>query len=218
VGHNENPPIEKILSLKPDLILGFRGQKTSYSLLSTIAPTVMIENIETSRGFKEELKHLAEILDRKDEVERILTEYNRRVQEFRQQLGEKLKTKLVSVLYIHTFLFGVYRPEFTIYGQIMNDVGIQFLPAYKHLKKDVYTTLSIETLPEWDADFVFILLTYKTHPEDFEMMLKKPIWSALKAVQNKRVYAVKWSSTVVGPITAIQFLDDLEKYLVKQVD
>ncbi len=211
VGDIGAPSLEKILSLKPDLILGLEWQANFYPLLSKIAPTVMIENPEMS-GFKKTLKYLAEILGRSDKVEEILAEYNRRIQKFQQQLGEKLKTKTVSILGIHSSAFYAVRPESRIYGQVMSDAGIQFVRAYKDLKSEGYNTLSIETLRDWDADFLFVLQNYKRHSEDLKLMLKQPLWSTLKAVQHQQVRAIQLD--VCGPITANRFIDDLYNYFV----
>jgi iron complex transport system substrate-binding protein len=207
VGTSENPSLEKILTLKPDLILGVEWQASFYPLLSKIAPTVILN--PEAHGFKQTLKYLAEILDRSDQVEEILTKYNERIQKFRQQLGEKLKTKTVSVLGIHDSSFYVYKLKTTTYSQVMSDAGMQFIPAHNVLKDD-YTVLSIETLPDWDADFLFILQNYKRHTEDLASIIEHPIWSTLSAVQNGNVHPIVLD--VWGPITATRFVDDLYNY------
>ncbi|MBF2050109.1 MAG: iron-siderophore ABC transporter substrate-binding protein [Elainella sp. C42_A2020_010] len=213
VGHWEQPSLEKILSLKPDLIVGHIWQKQYYALLSAIAPTVMIDT-DSEVDFKKNLKYLAAILDRSDRAEEILAEYNQRIQKFRQQLGEKLKTKTVSVLHLYGSgpTVHVYGSDFAPYGQVMIDAGIPLIPAYKKLKG--YLEVSLEALPDWDADILFIDVLRKTDSEKLKSLsfLKQPIWSTLKAVQNDRVYAVSWASTVVGPITANQLIDDLYRY------
>jgi iron complex transport system substrate-binding protein len=211
VGHWEQPSLEKILSLKPDLIVGHIWQKQYYSLLSAIAPTVMIDT-DGGVDFKESLNYLAEIFDRSDRAEAILAEYNERIQKFRQQLGEKLRTKTVSVLHLYGSNIAVYGSNFVPYGQIMLDAGIPFIPAYKKLEG--YLELSLETLPKWDADILFIdtLREAETEKLQSRSFLQQPIWSTLKAVQNNQVHVVSWASTVVGPITANQFIDDLYKY------
>ncbi|TFI53968.1 ABC transporter substrate-binding protein [Mastigocladus laminosus UU774] len=210
VGDIGTPSLEKILILKPDLILGLEWQAKFYPLLSKIAPTVMIKNPEMS-GFKKVLKYLAGILDRSDRVEEILSQYNRRIQNFRQQLGEKLKTKTVSILSVSVSSFYIEKPEFTIYSQIMSDAGIQFIPAYKELKNN-RTFLNIEILPDWDADFLFVLQNSKRQSEYLKSIFKQPIWSTLKAVQNKQVRVIILD--VWGPITATRFIDDLYTYFI----
>lgn len=212
VGDISQPSLEKILSLKPDLILGHKWQKNFYPLLSAIAPTVLIGSDSDSTDFKKELKYLAEILNRSDLVETILAEYNERIKKFRQHLGEKLRTKTVSVVHLYGSRVSVYGPDIVVYGQIMKDAGLQFIPAYKNLKNG-YLDINIETLPDWDADFLFVVVVYERDSENLKSLsfLKQPIWSTLKAVQNKQVYAVSWAS-VQGPITANQFIDDLYGY------
>jgi iron complex transport system substrate-binding protein len=136
VGNDEQPSLEKILSLKPDLILGYKWQKSFYPLLSAIAPTVMIDLYSDGNDFKRDFKYLAEILDKRDRVEGILAEYNAKIQRFRQQLEEKLKTKTVSLLAFWGSTVHVYGPELLFYADVMSDVGIQFIPAYKNLKSE----------------------------------------------------------------------------------
>ncbi|NDJ17927.1 iron-siderophore ABC transporter substrate-binding protein [Myxacorys almedinensis] len=214
VGDWERPSLEKILSLKPDLILGHIWQKRFYSLLSAIAPTVLIDT-DSEVDFKKNLKYLADILDKSDRVDRILAEYNQRIQTFRQQLGTTLNTKTVSIVHLYGSTVHVYGSDLTVYGQIMKDAGIRLIPAYRDLKG--YSGLSIEALSDWDADILFVVVLLKTDSEHLRSLsfLKQPLWSALKAVQNKQVYAVTWANTVAGPITANQFIDDLYKYFVE---
>ncbi len=210
VGGLDNPSLEKILSLKPDLILGLEWHKDFYPLLSAIAPTVIIENPE-AKGFKKVLTYLAEILNKSEQVEVILAQYNERIQLFRQQLGEKLKTKTVSILGIHGSSFYVEKLESRIYGQVMSDTGVQFIPAYKDLKND-FTVVSIETLRDWDADFLIVIYNYQRHSKDIKLILKQPMWSTLKSVQNKQVHIM--SLDAWGPITVNRFIDDLYEYFI----
>ncbi|MEH2076321.1 MAG: hypothetical protein V7K57_18310 [Nostoc sp.] len=59
----------------------------------------------------------------------------------------------------------------------------------------------------------FLTKDFKQANPEFLSFLQKPIWSKLKAVQNKQVYNVNWN--VGGPIGANRIIDDLFKYLVK---
>jgi iron complex transport system substrate-binding protein len=74
--------------------------------------------------------------------------------------------------------------------------------------------VNIETVPDWDADFLFVEFYYK---EEFEnpksrSFFKEPIWSNLKAVRNNQVYVMSWSGG--GPITATRLIDELYKYFL----
>ncbi|MEA5605706.1 iron-siderophore ABC transporter substrate-binding protein [Nostoc sp. UHCC 0252] len=210
------PSLEKILALKPDLILALTNRKNLHKLLSRIAPTVMID-FPTMYDFKKRLRYVAQVLGKSDRAEELLTHYQNRIQKLRQQLGKQLETKTISVIYLagSADVFYSYRSDFLGYGQIITDAGLRLI---QKTQKELQLTLSIEVLPEYDADFLFIMTDFLTkdfkqaNPE-FLSFLQKPIWSKLKAVQNKQVYNVNWN--VGGTIGANKIIDDLFKYLVK---
>lgn len=211
IGDIGQPSLEKILSLKPDLILAHKWQSQSYPLLSSIAPTVAI-NPGDEADFKKELRFLAQIVNRSEQAEEIIAKYNDRIQKFREELGVNLENKTVSILHLYGSRMTAYGPSATTYGQVMNDAGLQFIQAYKDLKNGYLDNISSETLPEWDADFLFLVIVYKQHKDLMSLQfLEQPIWSTLKAVQNKQVYAVDWASAG-GPIGANRIIDDLYQY------
>ncbi|MEM1256824.1 MAG: iron-siderophore ABC transporter substrate-binding protein [Cyanobacteria bacterium P01_H01_bin.21] len=212
IGTDEQPSLERILKLKPDLILGYEWQESFYSQLSEIAPTVIVNPYAGGNDFKRNFRQLAEILGKSDEVDSILAEYNERIQNFRQRFGEKLRNKTVSLLTFSSSGFHVHGPEYLFIARVMSDAGIQFIPAYKALKDGGQLNMSIEVLPNWDADFLFMELFQKDSLEEFEsVVVKQPLWFTLKAVRNDQVYIItKYPSG--GPIGASQFIDDLSEY------
>ena len=211
VGTEQQPSLEKILSLKPDLILGYEWQESFYPQLSEIAPTVIVNPYTGGNDFKRNFRQLAEILGRSDQVESVLAEYNERIQKFQQRFEEKLKTKTVSLISFFESNFHVYGPEIISYARIMSDAGIQFIPIYKELGRDSLPNISIESLPDWDADFLFVELYYEDSLEELESVFKQPLWSTLNAVRNDQVY-IMTEYPSGGPIGATQFIDDLSEY------
>lgn len=214
LGDMDAPSLEKIASLKPDLILGLAWQKQFYRQLSEIAPTVMVEDPDLS-GFKKTLRYLAVILNKKDIVRNILDKYDLKVKKFRKQFEEKLKTKTVSVIGVDATSFYASKLGSTIYSQVMLDMDIQFSPAHNTIKTNGFHPLSIEILPDWDADFLFVIRNYKRHAEDLNSLMQQPIWSKLSAVKNGKVHSIILD--VWGPITANQFIDDLYKYFADEL-
>ncbi|MEN8444351.1 MAG: ABC transporter substrate-binding protein, partial [Cyanobacteria bacterium J06555_13] len=212
LGDMEAPSLEKIISLKPDLILGLEWQEQSYSLLSEIAPTIMIEDPETS-GFRKTFEYLAEILNKHDQSGEILATYDEKIEEFKRQFSQKLKDEEISVVGVDGSSFYANKIGTTILSQIMVDAEIPFSSAQKSVENNGYQYFSIETLPDWDADFLFVLQNYERHAEDLESMMEHPIWSTLSAVQNGRVHPVVLD--VWGPLTSIQFVDDLSQYFTE---
>ncbi|MEM9805697.1 MAG: iron-siderophore ABC transporter substrate-binding protein [Cyanobacteria bacterium P01_D01_bin.56] len=211
VGTQNQPSLEKILKLKPDLILGYRWQKSFYSQLSQIAPAVMLDPFDRGHQVKRNFRQLAEILSKSEQVEDILAEYDERIQKFQQRFGEKLKNKTVSLLSFYEAGFHVYGPEILFIAAVMKDAGIQFIPAYNALKDDALFNMSLEVLPDWDADFLFIDLYYEDSIEELESVFKQPLWSKLKAVRNDQVY-IMTEYPSGGPIGANRFIDELSEY------
>lgn len=209
LGDMAAPSLETIVTLKPDLILGLKWQEQFYPRLSEIAPTVMIEDPDLN-GFIPTLKYLAEILDKNELVDGIVADYNSKVSAFRQRFGEKLQDKTVSVIGVDATSFYIEKLGTRIYNQVMDDAGVQFSPAYDTIKTNGYHPLNIEALPQWDADFLFVIRNYKRHVEDFKLLTQKPIWSTLNVVKNQRVHPMVID--VWGPITVNQFIDDLYEY------
>ena len=161
--------------------------------------------------FKRNFRYLAEILGKSNQAEEILKNYDAQVQDFRQQMGDKLKNKTASLLSFFDSTIHVYGPETLAYGQVLKDVGVQFIPAYKNLGSDDLR-LSLEALPDWDADFLFLDLYYKEEFEDAESLslFAEPVWSSLNAVQKDQAYITDWYGG--GPAMADRVIDDLYQY------
>ena len=212
IGTKDRPSLEKILELKPDLILAYDWQKNLYQRLSKIAPTVLVGAEDDEFKFKEDFIYLAEILTKTDEGKEILRDYNNRVEKLRQQVGEQLEGKKVSLLSYWGSTVHVYKQELLSYAQVMSDLGVQFIDAYENLEVP-YLKLSIEAVPEWDADFLFVQFYYE---EDFEGIDSLPffeeaVWSELTAVQKNQMHVVKWVGEG-GPMAANKVIDDLYEY------
>jgi len=210
VGSVSQPSLEKILALKPDLILGIAFQKNYYKTLSAIAPTVLIDNYELY-DFKERLRYIAQTLGRQNRAEEVLTKYQEQIQQLQQQLGGKLEELTVSILALEGQGFRTYRQDYVISSQVVRDINLHRPPIQQN-QQELAPLWSIEVLPEHDADVLFVMADWtKENPEPLSF-LEQPIWSQLKAVQNNRVYEVDWH--VGGPLGANRIIDDLFKYLV----
>jgi len=217
VGDASQPSLEKILLLKPDLILttDYSNEEQKYKLLSKIAPTVPIPNenemsaidYENTPYFKENLRYVAKIIGQETKAEEVLNQYQKRVEELRNRLENQAMAMEVSIIfygegYIWTITKGIYPISY-----ILDDIGI----SYKSVPHGEWN-FSIETIDKYNTDIMFII-DVDGITSDFYFC--HPIFSSLKAVKNNRAYVVSqenWRS--VGISGANKILDDLEKYLV----
>ncbi|NJK53790.1 MAG: ABC transporter substrate-binding protein [Leptolyngbyaceae cyanobacterium SU_3_3] len=99
LGDLSQPSLEKILRLKPDLILAmdFHYEKI-YQQLSWIAPTVLVDH-QKNNSFKQNLQYIAQIFDKEAEADQILLQYQARIEELRNQLNRKPQDIEVTVLF-----------------------------------------------------------------------------------------------------------------------
>ncbi len=84
IGDPFNPNLEKILLLKPDLILAWDNVERIYPILSKIAPTVIFSWKDRIAGnWKESFNFTAEIFRKKAVAQQVLSNYHHRVEELK---------------------------------------------------------------------------------------------------------------------------------------
>jgi len=212
LGGMEQPNLEKIAALHPDLIFATHHlHRQIYSQLSSIAPTVVVDHNQFD-SFKDRFRYIAEILGESEQASQVLNQYQTRVKQLRQAMGDQLNKIQVSV--IHVYGETLSTPAATHHiSEIFSDIGLQRPPSQEGLLQE--TNFSLEVLPEHDADILFIV---KYPSSEVEAILKSPIWQQLNTVQADQVYEVspeRWGGAG-GPIIANLILDDLFRYLVEQ--
>ncbi len=215
VGTIEQPNLEKIATLEPDLILSskLRHEKI-YDQLSEIAPTVFTET--TGVTWKENFEKHAEALNKTDEAEQVKTEYQERIDEFQGAIGEDPPE--VSVV---RFLPGdtrIYQKESFI-GTILEDAGLP-RPKPQDVEDFAILNASQELIPKMGGDVVFTTVYGPEKDSTLEEITSDPLWQQLEAVEQGRVYEVSddlWMLGI-GYTAAGGVVDDLEKYLVEEGD
>lgn len=221
VGSNGEPNLEKILALKPDLILGADYLSSIYRQASYIAPTVFAK-FNHSGEWKELFAFVAGTLGRSQQAEKVMADYYQRLKEFKNQMGDRLQTTKVSIVYLYAEMITVYTTV-GFNGSILKDAGLA-RPISQDL--DLETTqqkglspiqyrISNEVFDAADGDIIFMIVT----PDDSKIgktrdrLLSDPLWSKLKAVQQGKVYEVLDYWIGSGPLAANAVIDDLFKYV-----
>lgn len=212
VGAEGTPSLEKILALKPDLILLPDYSAQIYQPLSAIAPTVLIDVWRDNIPIKENFRHIAQLVGKEEKAEEVLNQYQERVEKFREQLSDRLQNLEISVISHYNNQFGV-PPSNAAYFQVMKDIGLPIKPVF--LEQDEWATFSIEVINRYDADILFII---EDADEDgsASYLSQEPLILSLEAVKNDRAYIVSpkiWQFH--GPIGMNLLLNDLSKYLLE---
>ncbi|MGI0484063.1 ABC transporter substrate-binding protein [Pantanalinema rosaneae CENA516] len=223
LGRPQQPSIEKILLLKPDLILAFSWyHQALYSQLSQIAPTVVYD-FNHGRDVREIVRLIGQTLGKSAIATTILANYDQRLAAFRAKIGDRLQQTTVSLIRLHQLGIGMMqRGSFP--GNILEEAGIarpanqQYYDIHKEdgVWRHVQINISHEHLPDVDAD---VLLVFgdsgnANAQQRLTALKKDPLWSQLNVVQQNRVYEVPAYWGCCGLIAANRVVDDLFKYLL----
>jgi iron complex transport system substrate-binding protein len=209
VGSAFQPSLEKILMLKPDLILGREYQKNIYNKLSDFAPTVLVD-WGSFTSFQDNFRYIAQVLNEEKQAKLVLQQYQKRIRQFQDKMGKQLQKIEVSVIgFSGQSIKSLNRDS--VFNQVLDDAGVERISIQKN-QKERYLEISIEHLNKYDADVLFVI---NESQDDIASYLKTPLWQHLQAVKNKQVYVVNIDWFAGGPLGVNKILDDLFQYLVK---
>lgn len=217
VGEESQVNVEAIAKLKPDLIIGNKmRQEDIYPQLEAIAPTVFAE---TLRGdWKENFKLYAEALNKKEEGDQVLADFDARISELKEKYANQLDKEISLV----RFMAGdvrIYHKD-TFAGVILEQIGFK-RPESQDENDFAEMNVSEERIPAMDGDIIFYF-TYETGDGEAQSVedewLNKPLFKNLEAVQAGNIHRVNDSiwNTAGGVIAANLMLDDLDQTMEQQ--
>ncbi|MEM6431670.1 MAG: ABC transporter substrate-binding protein, partial [Deinococcota bacterium] len=198
--------LERILGLEPDLIIGRVWEEDIYDELSAIAPTVLVpvDIMSDDILFSE---YMANILNRMDRHEAFVREYESIIDRIQRLVPNPEEITVTSVVIQDA------EPTIMIFGgvlpidKVIRDVGFSKREAIVDMETQFAAEnmtdrfrLSIEALPEIDADFIFN--NYYLAPDGnydslaiTEDFMSGPFWNSLFAVQNNQYIQVESNQT-----------------------
>ncbi|MGG1444729.1 ABC transporter substrate-binding protein [Brevibacillus laterosporus] len=217
IGEKQEPNFEKILLLKPDVILGSsKFQKEAVEKLEKIAPTILVSHIATD--WESNLKLMAELTGKQAEADKILSQYKTDTQAVKALLKEKLQGKKVAAVRIRGSQVFVYPKDVYFNPVLYDEIGLE-VPQQISMAK-TQEAISIEQLAEMNPDYLFVQFsTSETQDAKhaFEDLKKNPVIQNLNAFKQDHVYV-----NVVDPLmeggpaySRIKFLEGVQKHLDK---
>ncbi|MDF2653430.1 MAG: periplasmic binding protein, partial [Paenibacillus sp.] len=215
LGEETQPNVEAIIALKPDLIIGTKARHEKiYPQLASIAPTVITDEIF---DWKANLKIAADALYKQDEAAKILSDWDKRVAEFKQKAGDKLAKSEVSIVrFERDGSARFYATGFA--GTIFKELGLPRPKAQMVEGKVVVNITTKEQMPQLDGDYIFDITRLNPNDPTVEKSLtdwtSHPLWKNLKGVKAGKYYKVDtitWN-LAGGSMAAKAMLDDLYKY------
>ncbi|MGY3966660.1 iron-siderophore ABC transporter substrate-binding protein [Aeromonas enteropelogenes] len=216
VGDLGSPNLETLITLEPDLILTGPTTPEQLALLREIAPTVVTG--QWTDGWQPLLRRVASALNREQEGEAFLQQYEARLQQARTTLaghqGESISIvrwnpKGPSFMYPGTFASSVVESMGLVRPAQQQGKGAPHSPA-----------LSLESLNLLDADWL-VIGTLSASGDAVEAMRQAeqtPAYQQLPVIREKRFGAVDgslWTSSG-GPQAALKVIADVETLLQKR--
>lgn len=206
LGTLDHPDLRALRALAPDMIICTEFHKDIYGYLAQIAPTVMLKR---NHDWRETLRIFGRITGKELEAELVLQQYKHKITRLKSILATKLGGQSVSMIRprdnnirLHTC---AHRTAAILYG----DLGLH-PPKRAVDRKRTSSMISLEGLPELDADHYFVLIDNKFQSWSDEIQ-KTTTWKSLRAVQQHHVYHAKANMWIAyyGPIAMNRVVDQV---------
>ncbi|MEH6973122.1 iron-hydroxamate ABC transporter substrate-binding protein [Bacillus sp. JJ675] len=180
---------EKIINLKPDLIIVWTTQGADVEKLEKIAPTVALKY---GKGMREQLEDFGKMTGTEDKAEKWLAEWDKKVAAAKPKVQKAVGDKTVSIMQTNGKEIYVFGEKFGRGGSIVyKELGLNATKLTKEKAISTgpgYTSISLEKLPDFAGDYIFIG-PWQSGGDDGGVF-GTSIWKNLDAVKNGHVYKI----------------------------
>lgn len=210
VGDLDNPNLETLLELQPDVILTGPAKPEQLAILNEIAPTVVTFN--WGQPWQQSMQRIAHVLNKDAEAQAVLQRYEARTAEARERLSDHQGETFSIVRWNPKGPSYMFKDSFA--STVASDVGL-VRPAHQQDAGHTHSmALSLESLELLDADWL-VIGTLATNGEAVDAMRQAEETAAfrqLSSIQSKRFGTVDGSlwTSVGGPMAAMQVIEDIE--------
>lgn len=209
IGVIEASSLEKILELKPDLIVTVAGEM--YDQLSKIAPTVVIP-YDTIGDAHADMRMFGELLGKQEQAEQWLAKFDQKVADSKGKIGRLVKPEdtfsIISAFDKTHYIYGegIYRGGLTIYKYLELKppplVKEQLIDADKELLE-----VSFEVIPEYAGNHIFLDVS-----NGGSLNETSQVWQSMEAVKNDQVY--KLDVDIFWPYDPLAIMMQMDELLL----
>ncbi|MDM5210924.1 Fe(3+) dicitrate ABC transporter substrate-binding protein [Peribacillus sp. NJ4] len=184
VGTREQPNLEVISSLQPDLIIAdAERHKGIYKDLQQIAPTVVLKSREST--YQENLdsfKTIAKAVNQEEAADKRLNEHEKTIKELKSKLTVNSNMTVLPAVVRDTSFQAHTSSSYD--GELLERMGLK-----NAIQQDQpHAEMNLEQLVEINPDV--LLLANNEGKLLTDEWKDNPLWKDLKAVKNKQVYSV----------------------------
>ncbi|WP_400243671.1 iron-hydroxamate ABC transporter substrate-binding protein [Niallia sp. JL1B1071] len=211
-------PYEAVSSFTPDLVLmssATEVEGAKYDQYAKIAPTYVVSK-ENNNDWRTRLQTIGEVLDKKEEAEKVLADYNQKAEEAKAKIQESIKDESAAAIWLVSNQLFIVGENVSSGAVLYGDLGLKVPEVVKEISATAtgnWSAISLEKLAQLDADHLFLI---NSDGEGAEV-LKDSLWSNIPAVKNGNIYGygpdTSWLYS--GPIANTQIIEDVVESLVK---
>ena len=227
VGGRQEPNLEAIAALEPDLIIGvsFRHD-ASLADFEKIAPTVIFnpypedESIDLYKEMTTTFNEIAKAVDKTEEAEKVLAHLDEKYEEAKAEIEKAdLKTKDVILTLAYT---GPQAPEIRVFtpnsmaSQILEKIGLKNVHVPDQFEVFGSSTFNVEGLTKYeDANYLY---TVQDEDNVYEKQLKdNAVWKNLNFVKEDRLFDLGGDTWLYGgPLSAETLLNQIVDTMVNK--
>jgi len=147
--------VEKVLSVKPDLIITTPWQKASLEQLEAIAPTIVLDYNKRTRI--EMFEAIAQLTNSEEKLTLLKGRYQQQISRIKRII--KTEDISVNVIQARKGKVLVWNTYFNL-GKVLRDSGFKFPQAVNDIEVGERVSFAAEKLQSLDADYLFV--TYRT--------------------------------------------------------
>ena len=208
------PSPEVLMSYNPDLIILHTesyAKDGGYEKYSKIAPTYVFSN--ASGNIEKTLETLGELLGKTGEADTALLAYQEKVNAAKDMLAASTGGKKVAIIRFAAKGVSLMGGNY-LCGYVLNQqLGIEMTQL---TDKENSLNVSLEVLPEIDADYIFVINAYDQGTDRLKEMTESAIWKTIPAVKQGHVVEMNdeyWLGS--GLIAYEKIIDDTVKILTQ---
>lgn len=211
VGTRQEPSLEAIAKLEPELILGVElRHEMIYDTLSSIAPTLLFNPYPPPNGpnqldeMEQTFLAIADAVNRRDPGETVLQNMRKTFKTAEQQL--RLNDLSDSSFILVHFVPGALQPRLftdnSMAVQVLSQIGLK--NAWKgEIDRFGFNTVGVEALPAvQQANFLYIA----EEDVQWQQFQNNPVWKGLEFVKESRIYPIGADIWVFGGPLSAQIL------------
>ena len=209
------PSPEVVMSYNPDLIIlhtATYAQNGTYENYAKIAPTYVFKN--AAGDIEKSLITLGDLLGKSNEADQALKAYEQKVNDAKNKLSSVVGDKKVAIIRFAPRGVSLMGGQYFCGFVLNQDLG---LGMSKLVENKTAANVSLEILPELDADYIFAIDAYNQGTERMTEMMASDIWKSMPAVKNGHMYQVNnehWLGS--GLIAYEKIIDDTVRLLTSK--